>query len=481
MKSFLSLCLFLSFALTFSASASLPATLKVEPQQRDPYNWQERHESVIKRHTTVKPEYVFIGDSIVHHWGGEPVDNFGFFGEDSWNKLFGSHKVTNMGFGFDYADNVYYRIMNGELNNTSPRVIILMIGTNNLGHRKDSPQACADNIKALVQLLREKSPKSKVLLVGVLPRLEPELAPVIEKTNELLAKLNNGKSVFFVNPGKSLLSPDGHLAQKNLMKDTVHLNKEGYIRLGSEIAEYLRKLDPAYKAGKVLPKPEKIEGIDPDKSELVLIGDSITDNYRKNQPPNQAFLPTWKKFYSPLNAINFGISGNKTDDILNRIDAGILDYVNPRVAVVLIGTNNTGTGQGVAETEDGIKKVVAKVRSKLPNSRILLVGILPSDIRDWHVAAAKYPEKKAEMDREINGKIAKFYKNDPVVTFLDISKVFLKKDGKINEDLFYDPKEVNFLGRKCGPLHPDTKGQRLMAEAIHPTLMKLMRKSQPKK
>lgn len=92
-----------------------------------------------------------IGDSITHHWGGEPSGDGKNTGAGSWEKLFGPHAATNMGFGFDYVDNAYYRVQNGELDGISPRVIIVLLGTNNLGHRKDTPQACADNIRAFVR------------------------------------------------------------------------------------------------------------------------------------------------------------------------------------------------------------------------------------------------------------------------------------------------------------------------------------------
>ena len=91
-----------------------------------------------------------IGDSITHHWGGEPSGDGKNTGAGSWEKLFRPHTATNMGFGFDYVDNAYYRVQNGELDGISPRVIIVLLGTNNLGHRKDTPQACADNFSSSV-------------------------------------------------------------------------------------------------------------------------------------------------------------------------------------------------------------------------------------------------------------------------------------------------------------------------------------------
>ena len=133
-----------------SPPSALPATLKPEPRQRDPYDWNARHEAVKKRNRTVKPEYVMIGDSITHHWGGEPSGDGKNTGSGLLGEIIPSALLrTNMGFGFDYVDNAYYRVQNGELDGISPRVIIVLLGTNNLGHRKDTPQACADEYQGV--------------------------------------------------------------------------------------------------------------------------------------------------------------------------------------------------------------------------------------------------------------------------------------------------------------------------------------------
>lgn len=155
-----------------------------------------------------------------------------------------------MGFGFDYVDNAYYRVQNGELDGISPRVVIVLLGTNNLGHRKDTPQACADNIRAFVRLVRWKCPSSKILLLGVLPRKEKNLAEPVKQTNRLLAGLHNGKSIFFANPGKALLSADGVSPKNEFMKDVVHPNARGYEVLEKELAVLLKKLDAKYRGGK---------------------------------------------------------------------------------------------------------------------------------------------------------------------------------------------------------------------------------------
>lgn len=74
----------LAFSSLSAPAVALPATLKPEPHQRDPYDWNARHEAVKRRNREVKPEYVMIGDSITHHWGGEPSGDSGKRGEDSW-------------------------------------------------------------------------------------------------------------------------------------------------------------------------------------------------------------------------------------------------------------------------------------------------------------------------------------------------------------------------------------------------------------
>lgn len=234
-----------------SAKDALPATLKPEAHHRDPYDWDARHEAVKKRNREIRPEYVMIGDSITHHWGGEPSGDSGKRGAASWKKLFGDHRVTNMGFGFDYADNAYYRVQHGELDGISPRVVIVLLGTNNLGHRGDTPQACADNVAAFVRLVRRKCPSSKILLLGVLPRKEKNLQPSIVQVNKLLAKLHNGKTVFFADPGKKLLSEDGVSPQPGMLGDMVHPTGKGYEVLGAELAVLLKKMDSGYRGGGV--------------------------------------------------------------------------------------------------------------------------------------------------------------------------------------------------------------------------------------
>lgn len=194
---------------------------------------------------------------------------------------------------------------------------------------------------------------------------------------------------------------------------------------------------------------------------VVLIGDSITNNYDKADPPDEDFQPIWQTFYAPRAALNLGFSGDTTSNILWRLRHGEVAGLRPAVAIVLIGTNNTGwKKQGVDETVRGIDAVIADLRHRLPRTRILLLGLLPSDVS---------PEKTL-TDRAINRRLATTYRARPRVTYLDVDRVFRRPGGALDTAIFYDPR----LRPPGGALHPDTIGQRRMAEAIEPVLAKLL-------
>lgn len=201
-------------------------------------------------------------------------------------------------------------------------------------------------------------------------------------------------------------------------------------------------------------------------TELLLIGDSITNNYDKAEPPDENFQPIWKQFYEPRKALNLGFSGDTTAHVLWRLQHGEVDGIHPKVAVVLIGTNNTSqhNRHTAEQTEAGIDAVVSELENRLLETKILLLGILPSDLSD----------EKTERDQTVNAYLATCYSENPLVTYLDISSIFYKNDANknaaLNTALFYDPR----LPQHGKSLHPDTVGQRMMAEAIEPTLARLM-------
>jgi lysophospholipase L1-like esterase len=195
--------------------------------------------------------------------------------------------------------------------------------------------------------------------------------------------------------------------------------------------------------------------------ELVFYGDSITQDYERGGPePWRNFRPVWDRFYGDRHAVNLGFKGDTTAHLLWRLQHGEADGIAPKVAVVLIGANNLGRLHWSAEaTLAGIDADVAAIRRHLPGTKILLLGILPSERSAW----------ATETTLAVNRALAERYRKAGDVRFLDLNPVFVK-DGRLDRGLFFDP----LLSPPEPPLHPSAEGQARMAEAMEPALSALL-------
>ena len=147
-------------------------------------------------------DLLLIGDSITHGWEGR--------GKKVWAKFYGKRNAVNLGIGGDRTQHVIWRLDNGNVKNISPKAAVIMIGTNNSG--SNSPQEIADGLAAITKQLREKLPKTKVLLLGVFPRganKDDARRKVNEKANAIFKKLADGKDVHYLDIGDKFLKPDG--------------------------------------------------------------------------------------------------------------------------------------------------------------------------------------------------------------------------------------------------------------------------------
>jgi lysophospholipase L1-like esterase len=191
--------------------------------------------------------------------------------------------------------------------------------------------------------------------------------------------------------------------------------------------------------------------------DLLFVGDSITQNYEKTGPaPNEVFFPTWQRLFAPHRAMNLGFSGDQTQHVLWRLQNGEVQGINPTNIVLLIGTNNTAQqAQTAANVTAGIIACVEELHRLMPQASILVLNILPTAIT----------ELRSSKDAAINASINAHYAASPYARTLDLSHLFLK-DGAVDPTLYYDPA----LHPSKAPLHPNTEGQRRMAEAISQTL-----------
>jgi len=202
---------------------------------------------------------------------------------------------------------------------------------------------------------------------------------------------------------------------------------------------------------------EKLAELRSGRVDLVWLGDSITQDWEKQGPPDwQDFAPVWQRFYGGRHAVNLGFRGDNTSHLLWRMRNGELDGIHPRAAVVLIGANNLGRVHWSApQTVAGIVAVVDDLRSRLPATQVLLLGILPS-------VRSKYVSRTANA---VNRDLAERYASGGDVTFMDLSRLFIR-DGQVDRTQFYDDQ----LDPPDPPLHPTAQAQARMAEAIEPTL-----------
>lgn len=180
------------------------------------------------------PEVVFIGDSITQGWENE--------GRPVWQRHFAPRRALALGFGGDRTENVLWRLQNGEVDGLSPKVAVLMIGTNNSGVR--GPESTAAGVKHLLAELRRRLPKTQVLLLAIFPRGEKpddHLRGVNERVNKLIAGYADGRDVHFLDINAALLNPDGTLS-KAVMPDLLHLSEKGYTIWQQAMAPTLERL-----------------------------------------------------------------------------------------------------------------------------------------------------------------------------------------------------------------------------------------------
>ena len=204
------------------------------------YDWAKRHEAVSKIVRERRPTLVFIGDSITQMFGGEPHDR-PQPGKEVWEKYYSKRNAANLGFGYDYTENVLWRIEHGELDGAAAKVVVLLIGTNNTG--KNSAPDIAGAIRAICDLIRKKQPQAKILLLGILPRsAKPDASRAkIAEINRLISKYDGQNGVTYLDVGGKFIGADGTIS-KELMYDYLHPAAKGYEVLAEAIEPSLVRL-----------------------------------------------------------------------------------------------------------------------------------------------------------------------------------------------------------------------------------------------
>ncbi|HWA09600.1 MAG TPA: GDSL-type esterase/lipase family protein [Opitutaceae bacterium] len=176
-------------------------------------------------------DVLFMGDSITDFWrtAGAPGDaNPAHAGKAVFDKYYGAMKVANFGISGDTTQGVLYRLQDGEGQGFQPKEIMLMIGTNNAGNC--SSAEIAEGVGAVVLELRKDFPAAKILLLGIFPRGLPTdpVRKVVMDVNPIIARLHDGKNVFYLDIGDKFLDANG-VIQPDIMADRLHPTEKGYV------------------------------------------------------------------------------------------------------------------------------------------------------------------------------------------------------------------------------------------------------------
>ncbi|NHZ90765.1 1,4-beta-D-glucan glucohydrolase [Massilia sp. CCM 8733] len=190
-------------------------------------HWGPRHEgkkAEVKRRNAAgeKTGIVFIGDSITEGWEktGAPV----------WQRYYARYNALGLGFGGDHTENVLWRLQHGALDGLDPTVVVLMVGTNNTGDRRENPVTTAAGVRRNIDEIQQRLPNASILLLAIFPRDEKadsELRRINDHVNSILSGFDDGERIHYLNINQAFLTADGSLSRE-VMPDLLHLNEQSY-------------------------------------------------------------------------------------------------------------------------------------------------------------------------------------------------------------------------------------------------------------
>ena len=432
-------------------------------------------------------DLLMIGDSIIdtlHEFGGKYAPL-----EAVWNKHYAPRHAIDMGHSGIRTEGTLASLEGGEMGGRTPKVAVLLIGTNNTDERHypttHTPEQICAGTKAIVESIRRQSPATKVLILRIFPRGGDGEAGVGEgifhtsvqaiatarRAGELTAGLADGKQVFWLDINHVFLRPDGSI-NTDLMPDLLHPNQAGAEAWAQAIEPTLAQLmgdqpivDPPANPLRVPASGGgdgtydwmqrhnsglKAKATEP---QVVMLGDSITHHFggipTEGTPP--AGQPVWDRLFPQTRpAINLGFGADRIQQVLWRLDHGALDGIAPKRVVLMIGANHVlGGAEPPAAVVDGIRACLQRIRAKTPEAKITLMALLPCR------NPASHPDRLKVL--HINDGLAALAK-EAQVDFLDLGAKFVDAAGNIPVALMSDA------------VHPTLAGYQIWGDALAPTL-----------
>ncbi|GAA0827370.1 hypothetical protein GCM10009112_06180 [Marinomonas arenicola] len=208
--------------------------LSVVPAVQTADWWLPRHEQKLAEKNTMESvDLVFLGDSITQGWEDA--------GRAVWDECYAPFNALNLGFNGDRTEHVLWRLAHGAVDNITPKLLVLLVGTNNTGHRQDSAAETALGIQHILSVLREKLPQTKILLLAIFPRSakpSQKLRVLNDSVNRLIASYGDGDWVSYLDLSDCFLDGTGRVSP-DIMADYLHLNAPQYRVWANAIAPHL--------------------------------------------------------------------------------------------------------------------------------------------------------------------------------------------------------------------------------------------------
>lgn len=175
------------------------------PQGRPEQWWIMRHRTIVEEIKQKKVDVIFIGDSITHGWQDE--------GRQVWQKYYAGRNAMNMGFAGDRTQHVLWRLENGEIKNISPKLAVILIGTNNSNGTDNTAKEIGEGIIAICQKLRNDLPNTKILIMGIFPRGQKpsEQRQKNSEASKLASAVADSESIYYQDINDKFIDSDGTL------------------------------------------------------------------------------------------------------------------------------------------------------------------------------------------------------------------------------------------------------------------------------
>lgn len=438
--------------------------MAVTPEERDIDRFREQSARMEEGNV----DLLWVGDSITHFWETT--------GKEVFDKYYGNRNAMNFAISGDRTGHVIWRIQHSPMSKINPKMAVVMIGTNNIGHQSSSPSQTVEGIQKIVDMLREQYPEMNILLLEVFPRGKTPEDPMrqgvdeINKGLEAIYKGGKVKKVKLYSINDLFLDDEGNLSS-DIMPDYLHPSSAGYEIWASALEPLI--IEGLQEKPSVLNEPEDKQICDSyffrDQCKLLrenknykilMFGDSITHNWVRVDTPEQK--AAWEKYYGSKGAINLAVGGDIIPGQIWRYNNYPLEGINPKLIFLEIGVNDlTSVETPKEEVAYGNRYLVKKFRKRWPQVPIIVMKMIPFQFagNDKHDAATF----QTWVD-EYNEILPLYFRDISNVHIVDISNLYRDENG------FAIPELMDGI-----LVHPNTEGYILWGERLNPMVEKFLK------